>query len=87
MNEILYLFVFINVILFLFNLIPIPPLDGSKILSAILPRGLAASYGRLRMQLEWNPLLGFGLVILFVILFGGVFFSFINTIAHAIAGI
>jgi Zn-dependent protease len=35
--EILYYFVSLNLILFLFNLIPIAPLDGSKIAVAILP--------------------------------------------------
>jgi len=31
----------INLILFIFNLFPIPPLDGSKVLSGFLPRPLA----------------------------------------------
>ena len=36
--EILSLFVLINLVLMLFNLIPIPPLDGSKVLFAVLDR-------------------------------------------------
>lgn len=87
MIDVIFTIVLINVVLFLFNLIPIPPLDGSKILSAILPRTLAYSYDRLRAQLEWNPLLGFGLVILFIILAGSSFFSVIYTIAGTIAGL
>ena len=39
--EITTLIVFINIILAVFNLIPVPPLDGSKILFAILPARLA----------------------------------------------
>lgn len=31
--------VYINVALAVFNLVPMPPLDGSKIVSAVLPRG------------------------------------------------
>jgi Zn-dependent protease len=38
--------VYINFILAIFNLLPIPPLDGSNVLWAILPRDAAASYGR-----------------------------------------
>ncbi|MFA6974857.1 MAG: site-2 protease family protein [Candidatus Paceibacterota bacterium] len=40
--------VIINIILAIFNLIPLPPLDGSKLLFAILPN----QYGRARMTLE-----------------------------------
>ena len=37
--SIFYLIVYLNLMLAIFNLIPVPPLDGSKILYAILPRG------------------------------------------------
>ena len=36
----------VNLMLFLFNLIPIPPLDGSKILSALLPINQAVKYDK-----------------------------------------
>lgn len=38
--QIFGLIVFLNILLAVFNLIPIPPLDGSKILFAFLPRSL-----------------------------------------------
>jgi Zn-dependent protease len=44
------LFVFscyINIILALFNLLPVPPLDGSKLLAGILPVNLSQPYLRL----------------------------------------
>ncbi|HDZ86654.1 MAG TPA: site-2 protease family protein, partial [Actinobacteria bacterium] len=37
-------FIFINVLLGVFNLIPIPPLDGSKILEGVLPRAWLTGY-------------------------------------------
>jgi Zn-dependent protease len=38
----------INIILAIFNLIPIAPLDGAAVLSGLLPRGLAAGLDRLQ---------------------------------------
>lgn len=43
-SEFLLLAVYFNLGLAVFNLIPIPPLDGSKIVAGILPRGLARRY-------------------------------------------
>ena len=53
-------FIWINLVLAFFNLIPIPPLDGSKILFAILPAELVY---RLR------PLEQFGFLILMAVVF------------------
>jgi Zn-dependent protease len=44
---ILMMFVYFNLILAIFNLIPIPPLDGSKILYYLLPRTMALQYAQL----------------------------------------
>lgn len=38
--------VLINIVLMAFNLIPIPPLDGGRILACLLPRGLAMTFAR-----------------------------------------
>src|SRR5258705_2797887 len=60
----LYFVVFINLLLFVFNLIPLPPLDGSHILRHFLPYKAALLYDRMGM---------FALIILFLV--GGRFIS------------
>lgn len=40
-------FVFFNLVLCFFNLIPIPPLDGSRLVYYFLPPNLAAGYARI----------------------------------------
>lgn len=46
--EIIAYIVIINIVLAIFNLIPLPPLDGSKLLLAFLPN----QYGKFRMLVE-----------------------------------
>ena len=58
---VLYLFVQINVLLMVFNLFPIPPLDGSKVLFAFLPP---------RLAWQWRPVLEqYGFVLLLLVFF------------------
>lgn len=52
--------VYINILLMIFNLVPIPPMDGSKILMAFLPLKLKIEYAKLENYGMW-------LVLLFVI--------------------
>ncbi|SFV89402.1 FIG004556: membrane metalloprotease [hydrothermal vent metagenome] len=54
----------INLILGVFNLLPLPPLDGSRVVSALLPNNLTYRY---------NKLEAYGLYILLVLLFLGIF--------------
>jgi Zn-dependent protease len=55
-----YQFIMINLILLFFNLIPIPPLDGYKILTGILPY---------EMAYQLRPLEQYGFLILLVAIF------------------
>lgn len=78
--------VFLNILLAVFNLIPIPPLDGSKILPQLLPYNMAVAYERFRAMLEHNLFLGFGAVILFILVFGSAFAAIISTLTRIIIG-
>ena len=54
-------FVFINVVLMVFNLFPVPPLDGSKVLFAFLPP---------RLSWQWRPILEqYGFILLLLLFF------------------
>jgi Zn-dependent protease len=57
--EALYYFLLINVFLSFFNLLPIPPFDGSHIVEGLLPPSLARVYERMR---PFGMLLFVGLV-------------------------
>ncbi len=63
--------IFLNIFLAFFNLVPIPPLDGSKILPKFLPFGLAMKYSQFRYFMEQNIALSFAIVILAFMLFLG----------------
>ncbi len=54
-------FISINLFLALFNLLPIPPFDGSHIVEGLLPRSAARIYDKLRP---------FGMILLFALLLG-----------------
>ncbi len=56
-------FVVLNIGLFLFNLIPIPPLDGSKVLFNLLPREIGARYEAVVERL--------GMILMVVLVLGG----------------
>lgn len=63
--------IILNIFLAFFNLVPIPPLDGSKILPRFLPFSLAMKYENFRFWLERNVVMSFALVIMAFILFLG----------------
>ncbi len=73
----------LNLILAIFNLIPIPPLDGSKILVAIAPR----SFENIMIEIERvGPFVLLGIIILSTVmnipLFGRIILPVANAIEH-----
>lgn len=62
--KMLQIFFTLNVVLGVFNLIPIPPLDGSKILGSLLPSSFESAIESLEQ---------FGFILLFIAVFTGVF--------------
>ena len=61
--------IMLNIFLAFFNLVPIPPLDGSKILPRFLPYPLRMKYEAMSGFFERNVALGFAFVIIFFLLF------------------
>jgi Zn-dependent protease len=67
----------INLILLVLNLIPLPPLDGSRVMASLLPAKLAAIYLRI------EP---FGFVILILLLTLQVLLPFLSPIVNTLGG-
>jgi Zn-dependent protease len=70
--------VFLNVLLAVFNMIPVPPLDGGNVAAGLLPEQFARLIDQLR---PW------GFLILYALMFSGVLGDFVFPIADAIASL
>lgn len=84
--QVLFLFVYINLVLMIFNLFPIPPLDGSKVLFAFLPP---------QVVWRWRPILEqYGFILLLLVFFlppgesigGRIFEPILNALFELLVG-
>ena len=55
------LIISLNLLLAVFNLIPLAPLDGSRMLEGFIPRGHSASYARLQ---QYGPVILIGIIMM-----------------------
>lgn len=69
--KLLTAFFTLNVGLFVFNLLPIPPLDGGKILGSVLPPSFESALEALEQ---------YGFILLFIAVFTGVFSSIFSVV-------
>lgn len=80
--------VYINILLAFFNLIPVPPLDGSKILLALLPLRAQMKYRNLMFWFEHYGLLAtFLFIFLFIQLLWEPFSTLVFTVFEIFTGL
>ena len=76
--EVFRLVLVINIILPVFNLFPVPPLDGSKVLMGLLPSELAYRYSQI------EP---YGFFIIIIMLSSGIFWRILGPIVNFLIAI
>jgi Zn-dependent protease len=86
--EFMYTFVFINLILMIFNLIPISPLDGEKVLEFLLPDEWAEQYAKIR---PYSPVLLMVIVLVLprfgIDILGSIMGPIVTTIERILLGV
>jgi Zn-dependent protease len=78
-SNVFYMIVVINVFLGFFNLVPVPPLDGSKLLFSLLP------YQHRHIQ-EWLERYSLILILVFVFFLWDFVAPFVLSVAHLLVG-
>jgi len=71
----LFMCMYVNIILLVFNMIPIPPLDGSRVVEGLLPDRYAEQYAKLRP---------YGFIMLMFLVFSGVFSRLFSLVLYLV---
>ncbi|MDA8597096.1 site-2 protease family protein [Candidatus Pacebacteria bacterium] len=80
--------VYINLLLAFFNMIPIPPLDGSKILLAFLPFGAAMKYREMMRVVErYGLFVTFAFIFIFITVLWQPFSALVGSIFTLLTGL
>lgn len=88
LHDFLLTFVNINLLLMIFNLIPVAPLDGEKILEFFLPEAWAASYAKFQ---TYGPIILMALIFLLPLvgidLIGSIMNPALTSLRHLLIGV
>ncbi|HSM32564.1 MAG TPA: site-2 protease family protein, partial [Anaerolineae bacterium] len=84
----LWLLLWLNIVLFIFNLIPIPPLDGWSVLKGILPASTARRMTQLEIQYaSVLPMVFFGFIVILFVAGGDILLPIIDGVARLLVGV
>ena len=76
--QLVILFVDLNILLALFNLVPVPPLDGGNVLAGLLQGSAAESFDRIRP---------YGFLIIYGLMLTGVLWSVLGPIQETLISV
>lgn len=83
-----FLVIIANLVLAIINLIPIPPLDGSKIVKALLPYHAAQAYGQLeQLTYRLGPIGLIGVLLLLLFVFSDFVSAFVFWLFQLLTGV
>ena len=84
LTDIVGMVIFFNLILAVFNLIPLAPLDGSRVVGGLMPRSLAAGYARFE---RFGPVILIGIVLVDVVFRLGILWGVIGPVVGFLMGL